>query len=167
MRCFIYTSVITMSLMGYLPCPARASNNQIPGRPIEPAASGSSTSATANSTSATAPSTATTSVTSKEGDEDEITGTIKGKVTTADGQPAPSVTIQLKRTHKSILTDEEGTFTLRNLRPGNYEIEISLAGYATTTQTIIVEQHKVSNIAIQLKVSERQLQEVVVTGGQN
>jgi len=100
-----------------------------------------------------------------EGDENN--GSIKGKVTTADGQPAAFVTIQVKGFKKSALTDEDGSFALRGLVPGEYDLEISLTGYATTVQHVVVEPGKITSVAIQLQVSGRQLQEVVVTGGRN
>ena len=100
-----------------------------------------------------------------EGDENN--GSVKGRVMTADGQPAAFVTIQVKGANKSTLTDEDGSFVLRGLVPGEYDLEISLTGYATTVQHIIVEHGKVTSIAIHLQLSGRQLQEVVVTGGRN
>ena len=100
-----------------------------------------------------------------EGDENN--GSIKGKVTTADGQPAAFVTIQVKGYNKSTLTDEDGSFALRGLVPGEYDLEITLTGYATTVQHVVVELGKVTSVAIQLLVYGRQLQEVVVTGGRN
>lgn len=137
------------------------------------------------------------------GDE-ENTGTIKGKVTTADGQPAASVTIRLKSldgsgagepagaksaaaegdavksaaersttaerpmaAEKFTMTDEDGLFSLRSLRPGNYAVEISLTGYATAIQSVTIERHKETTISIRLQLSGKQLQEVVVTGDRN
>jgi iron complex outermembrane receptor protein len=49
---------------------------------------------------------------------EENNGAIKGKVTTAEGQPAAFVSIQVKGSRRSTLTDEEGNFTLRNLAAG-------------------------------------------------
>jgi len=94
-------------------------------------------------------------------------GAIKGKVTTADGQPAAVVTVQVKGTKRSTLTEEDGSFSLRNLPAGKYELEISLTGSATTTQSVTVEYRKITAVTIQLQLSGRQLQEVVVTGGRN
>jgi len=92
---------------------------------------------------------------------------IKGKVLTADGQPAASVTILIKSNGRSTLTDDDGVFTLSNLPAGDYDLEISLTGFATITQHVTVQPRRTTNLAIRLEVSERQLQEVVVTGGTN
>ncbi|HVU99139.1 MAG TPA: TonB-dependent receptor [Puia sp.] len=92
---------------------------------------------------------------------------IKGKVLTADGQPAASVTIRVKSNGRTTLTDDDGVFTLSNLPAGEYDLEVSLTGFATTTQHVIVEPRRTTNLSIRLQVSEQQLQEVVVTGGVN
>ena len=94
-------------------------------------------------------------------------GSIKGKVLTADDQPAASVSIVIKSNHRTILTGEDGSFTLNNLPAGDYDLEISLSGYTTTTQHVTVQSRKTAEITIRLQVSQKQLQEVVVTGGIN
>jgi len=92
---------------------------------------------------------------------------IKGRVLTADGQPAASVTVRVKSNGRTTLTDDDGSFTLANLPAGEYDLEISLAGFAPTTQHVTVEARRATNLSIRLQVSEQQLQEVVVTGGIN
>ena len=100
---------------------------------------------------------------------DDNGGTVKGKVTTADGQPAAFVTIlvKVKDATRSALTDEDGSFILRNLPAGSYNLEISLTGFATTTEHVTVEARKTVLLSIRLQLSERQLQQVVVIGGVN
>lgn len=92
-------------------------------------------------------------------------GGIKGKVTTNDNKPAALVSVVVKNTKKTVLTAEDGSFVIRNIQPGSYEIEVSLVGYETLTQTFSVEANKTSTIDLQLKLSEKQLQEVIVSSG--
>ena len=99
-------------------------------------------------------------------DIEENSGLIKGKLNTSDSKPAAFVTVKLKDTKKYTITNEDGTFALR-AEPGHYTIEISLLGYEPITQNITVEKSKTVNISIQLKVSEKQLQEVVVSSYRN
>ena len=94
-------------------------------------------------------------------------GGIKGSVTTSDGKPASDVTVSIKSARKNVLTDDNGHFSFKRLAPGNYEIEISLVGYETTRRSIVVENDKTATIAVQLKVSDLQLEEVTVTTGYN
>jgi iron complex outermembrane receptor protein len=98
-------------------------------------------------------------------DPDDGFGIIKGRVTTADGKPAPAVTVILKGTKKAAVTEENGTFSLLHVKAGNYDIEISQVGYETLVQPVQVDGNKITAVAIQLKISSKELQEVVVTNG--
>src|SRR5687768_13061623 len=53
-------------------------------------------------------------------------GTLKGTVTTAGNEPAGYVTVVLKGTRKAAITGEDGSFIMRNIPAGNYEIAVSL-----------------------------------------
>jgi len=54
-------------------------------------------------------------------------GTITGQIKTTDGQPAVSVTVYIAENQKFAVTDEQGRFYIRNLKDGNYTLEISMA----------------------------------------
>jgi iron complex outermembrane recepter protein len=95
-------------------------------------------------------------------DNDELTSTISGKVITADGKPAADVTVTIKGTNKATLTDREGNFSFKNITNGMYVIEISFTGYETISQTITVNNNKSNFLSFQLKLSEKQLEEVIV-----
>lgn len=99
--------------------------------------------------------------------EDPVGGTATGHVLTNDGKPAEAVTIKVKGTRRSTLTDEQGVFTLRNLPAGQDTLEISLVGYETITRVVTIRSGATADITLQLKLSQRQLQDVVVTGGKN
>lgn len=95
----------------------------------------------------------------------QTTGIIKGDVTTADNKPAAMVTVILKDTKRSALSSDDGTFIIRNVQPGTYEMEISLIGYETTSQQVIVQAGKTTDLSFQLQLSDQQLQEVIVKSG--
>ena len=94
-------------------------------------------------------------------------GIITGKVLTSDGEPATSVTVALKGTKRGTITNEHGRFVLRNVNEGDYELEISLTGYENITQKVTVEKDKTAAVTIELAISKKQLEEVVVTAGRN
>lgn len=104
-----------------------------------------------------------------DGDDnlDENAGIIKGKVTTNDGKPAAAVTVLLKETGKTILASDEGGFAFRNIKAGEYTIEISLVGYETLTKTVSVTAGKTTNAQLKLTVSEKQLESVAVIASRN
>ncbi|MEX6688227.1 TonB-dependent siderophore receptor [Danxiaibacter flavus] len=99
-----------------------------------------------------------------EGD-DEGNGSIRGKVSTTDNKPAAMVNVILKNSRKRVLTADDGSFTLRNIKPGEYQLEISLVGYETLEQSVLVEAGKSAQLNLQLKISEKELDEIVVKSG--
>jgi iron complex outermembrane receptor protein len=92
-------------------------------------------------------------------------GSIKGKVTTTDGKAASMVTVILKNTKRSSVTDESGNFSLDNIKPGNYTLQVRLVGYATKEETVTVTADQAALVSIILEVSDTQLQEVEIATG--
>ncbi len=97
----------------------------------------------------------------------ENTGGIKGTITTSDSKPAVAATVRLKGTKKTTLTNNEGVFTLDNIQPGNYNLEVSFIGYQTTEQEVTVTADMTTSVAIQLSEAHSQLTEVIVSAGRN
>jgi iron complex outermembrane receptor protein len=95
----------------------------------------------------------------------QTAGIIKGKVTTTDNKPAAMVTVVLKNTKRNALSGDDGSFVIRNVQPGNYELEVSLIGYETTSQQVSVQANKTTDLSFRLQVSDQQLQEVIVKSG--
>lgn len=89
-------------------------------------------------------------------------GKIKGQITTSDGQPAEEVNIILKSSKYGTFTNEEGFFEMNRVKANTYTLQISLAGYETSEQEVLVEDNKTTTINLQLKVSNKELQEVVI-----
>jgi len=55
-------------------------------------------------------------------------GSVTGNVTTTDHKPAAYVSVVLKGTNKYSITDENGNFTLKNIKEGLYTLEVSMIG---------------------------------------
>jgi len=96
--------------------------------------------------------------------EDESGGVISGKIITADNKLAEGVIVVLKNaeTKRTAITNENGFFEFSNLIKADYEIEISFIGYETIHQKILFQQGKKINLSFQLKISEKQLQDIIV-----
>lgn len=62
-------------------------------------------------------------------------GTISGVVSDAEGEPLESVEIAYSE-EDSIETDENGKFSIKNIKVGDVTLTVSLKGYATQTVTI-------------------------------
>jgi iron complex outermembrane recepter protein len=100
--------------------------------------------------------------------EDHAAKTVKGKIVTSDNKPVASATIRLKGTKKATLTNNEGSFILENIQPGNHILQISSIGYQPLEQEItVVEGGITSDISVQLTGAQTQLTEVIVSAGRN
>src|SRR5687767_12949843 len=97
----------------------------------------------------------------------EVLSAIKGKVLTSDGQPAAYVTVQIKHTHHGTLTDQNGEFVFKKIKPGHYTLLISLVGYEAVEQDVDVETDKIMQVSLQLTASRNQMKEIIVVGGKN
>lgn len=92
----------------------------------------------------------------------QTTGKIKGTITTSEGDPAAGVNVVLKNSKYGTVTNDDGTFELNRIKPNTYSVQISLTGYETTEQEVVVAENETANVTLQLKVSNKELQEVVI-----
>ncbi|KRB59682.1 TonB-dependent receptor [Flavobacterium sp. Root186] len=90
-------------------------------------------------------------------------GKIKGTITTSDGDPASFVNVILKNTKFGVFTNEDGIFEFNRIKPGTYTAQISLTGYETLEEQVTVTENTTTPLNLQLKVSNKELQEVIIT----
>ncbi len=90
------------------------------------------------------------------------TGTVSGKISTADGNSAVNVTVGLKGTSKRVLSGENGSFTIHNIKPGAYTLVVSHIGLQTQEKTLYITDGKASSINLTLSENSRQLQEIII-----
>lgn len=99
-------------------------------------------------------------------------GTISGKVVEEVGGlsiPSAIVSVYIDGTEQPVTTsatDEDGFFSIKNLKPGNYRIKISFVGYAPLiiNGIIITEKDSDRNLgALKLSSEQNSLQEVTIT----
>ena len=87
------------------------------------------------------------------------TGTVKGQVVDATGEPVIGATVQVKGTTNGTITDFDGNFTLNNV-PEKGILVISYIGYKTQEVNISGK----TNVKVVLKEDTEVLDEVVVVG---
>lgn len=97
----------------------------------------------------------------------QLAGSITGKIITADNKPAEGVTILVKNTEKNAIADNNGVFEIKNVQPGSYTLLVSLIGYKDAEQEITVENSKATMVNMQLVLSNKELNEVVVLANKN
>lgn len=87
---------------------------------------------------------------------------INGKVTEKDsGEPLVNATIIIQKIRKGTVTDEKGFYSLSDIKPGNYIIEVRFVGYQTSEKHVKIEEGKSLEINFIL-IPETYFQEQVV-----
>src|SRR5689334_268473 len=67
------------------------------------------------------------------------TGTLRGKVTLADGgTPLANVIVNIVQLKRSANTDETGAYELTNIPPGTYTVLVHMEGFPDQTQQVTV-----------------------------
>lgn len=97
----------------------------------------------------------------------QYTGSIKGKIITVDNQPAEGVSILVKNSAKNAVADNSGAFELKNLQAGNYTLLVSLIGFKDEEKEVTVANNQSTAVSIQLALSNKELNEVVVVANRN
>jgi iron complex outermembrane receptor protein len=95
------------------------------------------------------------------------TGSLSGKVQSADQKPLPFVNVIIKGTQQGAVTDFTGYFNISGLKPGEYTVVASYIGYDKTETSITVEAGKENSVNMTLTETTGTLDEVVVTGYTN
>jgi len=91
-------------------------------------------------------------------------GKIKGIITTSDGDPAAGVNIILKNTKYGTVSNDDGTFEFNKVKANSYILQVSLTGYETSETALTVTENETTTINIPLKVSNKELKEVIISG---
>ncbi|MEN2401024.1 TonB-dependent receptor [Flavobacterium sp. MC2016-06] len=90
-------------------------------------------------------------------------GKIKGTITTSDGKPASDVNVLLKNSKYGTTANEYGAFEFSKVKAGSYTLQVSLTGYETLEQEVSVTENESTALSLQLKVSNKELQEVIIS----
>nr|WP_223860984.1 carboxypeptidase-like regulatory domain-containing protein [Spirosoma validum] len=91
-------------------------------------------------------------------------GTIKGRISTENGDPAESINIILKGTGKGTTTSVSGEFSLSDLAAGNYQLTASGVGYASIERKVSLAAGETLMLNLTVQENAQQLQTVEITG---
>ena len=90
---------------------------------------------------------------------------LSGTVTDAEtGQPMTGVQVEVADANRSTITDADGSFELENLPAGDFEVRVSLLGYATHTEDVTLQANEMTAVDFELEQSVIDVEELVVTG---
>jgi outer membrane receptor protein involved in Fe transport len=94
----------------------------------------------------------------------EYLGSINGFITDANGKSIPGVTISSIERQYTVKSDENGYFTIRRLRLGNYSLRIRAVGFKPKEVNLKIISGKPTNIDVRLDESVSEIEEVSVSG---
>jgi TonB-dependent receptor len=89
-------------------------------------------------------------------------GSVGGTVKDAAGAVLQGAQVVLQPTAVTVTSDTQGTYTIRNIKPGTYTVTISYVGFATSVQTITVTAGQTTPLDVTLAISSTS-QQVEVT----
>lgn len=88
--------------------------------------------------------------------------TISGRITDNESKPLTGANVVIKSTFRGTTTNSEGFFSLKNLKSGNYDLEISYIGYQDITKSVQVTSDSIIEISLSPKI--HLTDEVIVLG---
>ncbi|HEV8479899.1 MAG TPA: TonB-dependent receptor, partial [Candidatus Eisenbacteria bacterium] len=95
------------------------------------------------------------------------TGSITGKVTEKGGkEPLGYANVVVLGTKQGAQTAEDGSFTIRNVAPGTYQLRVLGMGYDPVTRSVTVNAGQATQVAVDLGGGAKvvkQVEEIVVT----
>lgn len=90
-------------------------------------------------------------------------GIIKGSITTSDGKPAAYVTVKIERSKWGSISNEEGTYTINNVKAGTWKIKVSAVGMISQEKEASVAAGETAQVDFTLKENAEQMESVTVS----
>ena len=94
----------------------------------------------------------------------QTTGSIRGRVTTTDGEPVEAVSVGVQGQTFGSITNSQGNFTINNVPAGSYTVAVSAVGLKSAQQSVTVTAGQRATLDFRLAESAAELQEVIVQG---
>ena len=88
--------------------------------------------------------------------------TLKGKVSTSDGQAAEFVNVVIKGLAKGTVADENGQYAFNDLKAGTYTVQASYVGLKAQNKQVVLKENESAVLNFELEVDANELMEVVV-----
>ena len=88
---------------------------------------------------------------------------LSGYITETDSIPVAGAAIMLTGTTMGTIADRNGHYILNRIKPGKYDIRVSLVGYETIERSAVIVSGS-NTLNFNIRISDINLNEVVVTG---
>jgi iron complex outermembrane receptor protein len=94
-------------------------------------------------------------------------GTVSGRITLSDDTPAENISVVLKGTNYSAVSNKDGEYEIKNVAPGKYTLRISAVGISAVEEIIRLNEGERISQDFTLSESQQQLDEVVIETNNN
>src|SRR5690606_28652637 len=94
----------------------------------------------------------------------QTSGTIRGTVSSSDGNPAEFVNVSLEGTTKGTVADRNGAFEIKNVKPGTYTVVASFVGLGSQKKRVDVGAGETVTVDFIMEENAQRLDEIVVSG---
>lgn len=94
-------------------------------------------------------------------------GKISGKVSLSGNTPAENISVALRGTAYSAVTNQQGQYEIRNIKPGTYTIRISAVGIKSVDESVTLIEAETVTKDFNLSESQQELNEVVIEANSN
>jgi iron complex outermembrane receptor protein len=95
------------------------------------------------------------------------TATLRGKITTTDGKPAPFITVSIKHTSLGALSNDKGEFIIRHVPAGKHTLKISAIGIAAQEKQVTLSPGQTLDLDFLIMETAEQLKEVIIKTSRN
>ncbi|MBE7174189.1 MAG: TonB-dependent receptor [Williamsia sp.] len=95
--------------------------------------------------------------------QNAATGALTGTITTSDGKPAAAITVTLKTTGRTAISNDEGRYIIKTIKPGTYTILVSAVGTNQQSKEITIAAGETVTLDFTITENAEQLQEVTVS----
>ncbi|MXN91501.1 TonB-dependent siderophore receptor [Flavobacterium sp. Sd200] len=92
---------------------------------------------------------------------------LSGTVTLSDNTAAENISVALKGTNYGAVTNTQGNFEIKNIKPGSYVLRITAVGIKTVEEQITLASGEKATKNVTLSENQEQLNEVVINGNKN
>ncbi|WP_417352481.1 TonB-dependent siderophore receptor [Flavobacterium alkalisoli] len=94
-------------------------------------------------------------------------GKINGTITLSGNTPAENITVVLKGTAFSSVTNTQGNYEIKNVKPGNYVLRVSAIGIVPVEENITLGAGQTITKDFTLAESQEELDEIIIEGKGN
>lgn len=91
------------------------------------------------------------------------TSAVSGRITDQNQKPIDRASIHLLNTNLGSVSNDLGEFTIDNVPPGTYLLQVTAIGYASVNQRLVIGTDSTEPLVVALEESATQLDDVLVT----